>query len=193
MVCQHCSKEIEVGQAYYYWSRHRSPKSFTHVECGAPSPTMLSSAKTAVIEEAVGAVDLTSWDPTVPSDWDGNPASLDVGFDDVVSMLTEIADVARDVGSEYESGVDNMPEGLQQGSTGEAMREVAQELESWADDLESFEPNSNEPEWPERESLSDPEDDDEYRDAIETALSDWADEVRSDAEDKLGDMPTYNG
>jgi hypothetical protein len=73
------------------------------------------------------------------------------------------------------------------------MREIAQELESWADDLESFEPNSNEPEWPERESLSDPEDDDEYRDAIETALSDWADEVRSDAEDKLGDMPTYNG
>jgi hypothetical protein len=142
MNCRLCGNEIGVGQSYYTWQKRYGGPQFTHVTCGRPTPTMLSDRKTAVIEEAIMGIDFSSWNPTVPADWDGNTENIDVDYSDVQALLQEIADSARDVGSEYESGADNMPENLMYSPTAEAMREVAQELETWADDLESFEPNA---------------------------------------------------
>jgi hypothetical protein len=190
MTSRQCGQPIEVGQTFYYWQKRYQGKSFVHTSCGYPKPTMLSNRKTAQIEEAIQDSSIT-FSPSIPPDWDGNPETIDIDHGDVTTVLEEIASVARDVGSEYEMGVDIMPEGLQYGPTGEAMREVAQELESWADDLESFEPSRDTPDWPERDD--DDEDDEEWERRVEEALENWASDVVTDAEDKLGEMPEYQG
>jgi hypothetical protein len=191
--CTKCGAPITVGQRFYQWARRFGRSGVTyrrHMDCGFPKPSELSSAKTAVIEDALQDLSLSSWNPQVPEEWDGNVESIDIDHSEITDALQGIADTAREVGSEYEDGVSNMPEGLQQGPTGEAMQEIAQELESWADDLESFDPQVDAPDWPER---FESEDDDTWRGRVEDALDTWVADVISEAEDKLGEMPTYQG
>jgi flagellar biosynthesis chaperone FliJ len=47
-----------------------------------------------------------------------------------------IAEALRDLGQEQQDKYDNMPEGLQQGDTGQMLEERAQNCESWADEIE---------------------------------------------------------
>ena len=56
---------------------------------------------------------------------------------DLASTLNELADELRNLGSECQDKLDNMPEGLQQGDTGQLLENRAQECESKADELES--------------------------------------------------------
>lgn len=64
----------------------------------------------------------------------------DNGFEGVDSAegLREVAERVRELGQEAQDSFDNMPEGLQQGQTGELLEERAQSCESWADDIESL-------------------------------------------------------
>lgn len=50
--------------------------------------------------------------------------------------LREIAENLRNLGQEQQDKYDNMPEGLQQGPTGEMLEERANNCESWADEIE---------------------------------------------------------
>lgn len=50
--------------------------------------------------------------------------------------LKSFADTLRGLGEEQQEKLDNMPEGLQQGSTGELLSERAEGLSSWADEVE---------------------------------------------------------
>jgi hypothetical protein len=179
--------EIRVGDSYYTWARKNIGVYFQHVTCGYPRPTQLSSRKTAQVEEAIADAEkqIGDWAPEIGADF-----TYGDGYDDVTQALQSVADSAREVGQEYQDGFDNMPEGLNQGSTAQAMEEVAQELDGFADDLEQFSPNTDEPELPDRD---DGEDDDDYRDRCQQALDDWADEVRSEATEKMSEMPEYNG
>lgn len=56
--------------------------------------------------------------------------------DDLEAARDDWASRARDLGSECQDKFDNMPEGLQQGDTGQLLEERAQAMEQWADDLE---------------------------------------------------------
>lgn len=152
------------------------------MDCGYPKPSSLSGAKTAVIEDAKldASKEISEWSPTLE----------EPDFSAVQEALQSVADTAREVGSEYEDGVNNMPDSLQYGPTGEAMQEVAQELESWADELESWEPDSDEPDELER---GEDESDDDFADRRQEALDRWAGDVRDVAEDAMGEVPTYNG
>lgn len=194
--CATCGKPLEEGQKYYTWARRFGRSKavyYQHTECGYPRPTQLSGRKTAQVEEAISDAEtaIGAWTPELPegSDEDLNGFEPD-DTSDVNDALNEVASIARDVASEYEDGVQNMPEGLQQGTTGEAMTEVAQELESWADTLEGWTPSAT-------FSLPDRGDEDEtpedYRERVQSALDDWADEVRNEATDEMGDMPEYQG
>lgn len=201
--CKHDDPEIKVGDSYYTWaikSSYGGTVYFRHVDCGYPRPTQLSNRKTAQVEEAVQDA---NWpvNPSLPDDWDGSTDSLGSVCEEFVAdckaVLEEIGSVGRDVGQEYQSSFDAMPEGLNQGETAQAMEQVAQDLEYWADELDSWDPNVEEPDWPERDDV--PEEGDEqsqdatYREMVEQALDGWADDVRSEAEDKLGEMPEYQG
>jgi hypothetical protein len=184
------STEILVGDSYYTWSRKLSRGGITyfkHVECGRPKPTQLSSRKTAVIDEAIGDA---NW-PT-PT-FDANDSGLAENFlAEVKSVVEEIGSVIRDVGQEYQDSFDNMPEGLNQGDTGQALEAVAQEMEDKADELESWDPSSEEPDWPDTPDESD-ESDDAIDDERQQAFETWADDVLQEAQDAVSEYPEYQG
>lgn len=181
--CRGCSDPIKPGEAFFTWEKRFGGKSYMHVSHGYPKPSMLSNRKTAVIEDAI----------------DDFPSSAD-SIEDIQSAMQDVAEQAREVGSEYESGADNMPENLQYGSQAEAMREVAQELESWADEIEQWEPEGAEPtEDDAREALGEDLPDgvepteDEVADKLGELRSDWLDTELNNAQGSLGDMPEYQG
>lgn len=49
----------------------------------------------------------------------------------------DLAQQVRDLGEETQSSFDNMPDGLQQGDTGQMLEERVSNCEQWADDIES--------------------------------------------------------
>jgi hypothetical protein len=51
-------------------------------------------------------------------------------------VLRAVAEEIRDLGTEQEEKFENMPEGLQQGSTGQLLEERRDGCESWADEIE---------------------------------------------------------
>jgi hypothetical protein len=194
--CERCREEILPGQRYFQWEKRYGGPRRQHVECGYPRPTQLSNRKTAQIEEAVMDADLSQWQPSIPEEWDGSTDSIDVDVEHLRDLLSNVAETARDVGQEYQDSFDNLPENFQYGATGEALQEVAQELESWADEVEDFDPQSDEPDWPEREEDEDGNpvsSDDEWREEVQEALDKWADDVRGEAEDKISEIPEYQG
>ncbi len=74
---------------------------------------------------------------------------------------------------------------------------MAQELESWADDLDGWEPSSSEPDLPEREDVP-AEGDEESQDAtyeeqVAEAIDSWCSDVLSEAQDAISEYPDYQG
>ena len=82
---------------------------------------------------------------------------------DLESLRDEWAGRAQEIGEECRDSFDNMPEGLQQGGTGQLLEERADAMESWASELESvdldFEPKK-----------------DSIQDALEEQLAEWVEE-----------------
>ena len=187
--CSRCGEPITPGQRFYMWTKGRR-HGITyrqHTEHGYPRPTQLSNRKTAVIEETVQDTNLGSWDPEPTNTGDGWTWETDTS--EISDQLQAVADVARDVASEYEDGVSNMPESLQYAPTGEAMTDVAQRLNDWADELEGWEPQTD-PDFPEREE---DETDEEYEERAAQLCNDWVEEVRDSAQSLLEEMPEYEG
>jgi hypothetical protein len=115
--------------------------------------------------------------------------------------MRSAAEAIRELGVECQSSFDNMPEGLQQGDTGQTLENRASECERIADDLDGFSD-----EW---ESLEDPgeepvrdtpmEDDDPDDTSFDDELEDWQsrqseyeseqERLQSEADSLLDDMP----
>jgi len=83
-----------------------------------------------------------------------------------------------------------MPDQLQYAPVGEAMSAVAEELEQWADELRSWEPDTTQVELPEPEDFENPSD---WRDAAQQMWDDAAEEARTSASDAMDNMPEYQG
>jgi PAS domain-containing protein len=62
---------------------------------------------------------------------------LDMGKSQDVDELRAFAEQLRELGQEQQEKLDNMPEGLQQGDTGQLLQERADSCESWANEVES--------------------------------------------------------
>lgn len=60
----------------------------------------------------------------------------DIGAAQDVDDLRSLAETLRELGSEQQEKYDNMPEGLQQGDTGQLLEERANNCETWADEIE---------------------------------------------------------
>jgi hypothetical protein len=200
--CQSCREDILPGESYYEWSRRfgRSGQTYRqHEKCGRPKPTQLSSRKTAVLEEAINDADFSSFSPEIDLEaLDTQGGEIEVDISDLETILEEIADVAREIGQEYQDGYDNMPEGLNQGSTAQAMEEVAQELESWADDLVSsadlettfvYEAFSYDAE----DERSEDEQEEDWRNDVESEWDAFVQNVSEAASGAIQDYPEYQG
>jgi hypothetical protein len=70
------------------------------------------------------------------------------------------------------------------------MREVAQELEQWADNADDAFSSLSDPDIPERDE---DESDQDWHERICAAIDEWADEAREAATEALTDLPEYQG
>lgn len=167
------SAGIEVGDSYYWWKFRHGGK---HYSKTAPRPSQLTNSdklsRARACAEALEDIEVTEG----------------MTLDELRDSVNEIASQIEEVAQEYRDSVDNMPEGLQQGSVAEECNEKADELENWQQEVESCLDSLDEA--PERDDYEAEEtDEDEDEDAEEevrekaeedyqTALEEWMQEAR---------------
>lgn len=138
--CVKCYKPITAGQTFYWWKKRVGGTYRQHTECGYPRPSQLSGRKTAVIEDALQDLNLGEVKVELPEGFEiqetGNAYDIEDAVEQITAALADVASEARSVGEEYEASADNMPDSLQQGYQAEAMRDVNQRLQDWAEQLE---------------------------------------------------------
>lgn len=114
------SAGIKKGDKYYYVRVKTGPRSSREMRSLTPfRPSQLTT-----------------------SDFLSQAYALQERFQDLCSIesleidLQDIADEARQLGEEQQEKYDNMPDGLQQGDTGQLLEERANAMSEWADSLE---------------------------------------------------------
>ena len=132
---------IKKGDSYYYWSLMTGPRSsITYKSLTQPKPSQLTSSPFLStlyeIQERIEEVEFTE-------------------LDDLKSFVEEIVGDIGSLKDETQSSLYNMPEGLQQGGTGQLLQERIDALEGWQSELEGvdleFEFDEEEPTEPEKE------------------------------------------
>ncbi len=110
---------IKKGQTYYWWEFRYGGK---RMSATRPRPSQLTQSEFL-------------------SAWRGFSEQIDdLPLDDgLYDALQEIASEIRQLGEEQTDKRDNMPEGLQQGSTGEMLEQRANNAEEWASAIEALE------------------------------------------------------
>lgn len=115
------------------------------------------------------------------------------------------AEVISEAGQEAQNSFDNMPEGLQQGDTGQTLEnrantaeDIAGQLESLADELEGLDEPGEEPVEPLGDLETD-EENDEAQEQYESDLAEWREahddyeseiaRIVEEAGDLIGEMP----
>lgn len=159
--CSKCGKPIKAGDPYVWWQNKTTYGGIRRNRCKEAACYPKASDLTTSAFRA----------PLYALQEQLESASC-------IDDIREIVDELRSLGEEQQEKFDNLPEGFQQGDTGQLLEErangceeAASELESQADDWES--------EWPENredhDSADDYEDDDAYTEAREEAF----DELKS--------------
>jgi len=109
---------IKKGDLHYYTKIKTGPRSSREIRQIEPiKPQQLTSSafKSALL------------------DWEETKGSVSSPED-----VSGLASTIREMGEEEQSKLDNMPEGLQQGNTGELLRERAEACETAADELDTI-------------------------------------------------------
>jgi len=108
------------GESYYHWKFRHGPKKYSKIK---PRPSQLTQSVflSTVYDindriEALEALDL----------------------DELQSQISEISDELRTLGDEQQDNMYNMPDGLQQGDTGQLLERRADECANLADQLEEL-------------------------------------------------------
>lgn len=186
--CAKCGEDIKVGQAVYKWTRRNWPTAYQHQACGYPRASQLSSRKTAVIYDAIQDADF-ALSEALPDDA-APGGSYEIDTTPLTDQLSEIADIAESVGAEYEESADNLPEALQYGMQAEALRDVSERLNDWAQELRDLGFDDATIEFRE---LEEDEDMNEWRDAMQDEIDTLADNLSEQAMDALSEVPEYEG
>lgn len=134
--CGKCGETIEIGQPYRWWKfryggkRERCMKP----ECSPKASDLTQSAFLGGMADAEQA----------HADAIRNVQEGGGDLNSFAEELRGIAETVRELGEEAQSSLDNMPEGLQQGDTGQMLEgrvssceEIADALESAADEAEN--------------------------------------------------------
>ena len=126
---------IKAGESYYWWSFKRGGKRWSK-----------TPPKRSQLTQSTFYASVYDLEDDVIANATANDGLAELR-DEVTSSLQEIADQCQE-------SLDNMPEGLQQGSTGELLQERIGAMESAIsefDGLELDEPDDDDLEWPEKE------------------------------------------
>lgn len=136
LVCDHCRKPIEVGTSYKWIAPKIGGRKNRHESCPGWHPWEYSSALWARLAEIEHNA-ITAFSTSIIED----PS-------DVESIMQDAAEEARAIAEEKREAAENIREGFQHDTyLSEELDEQADSIESWADDLESFDvPELPEPE-----------------------------------------------
>jgi hypothetical protein len=144
---------IKQGQSYYWWKFKRGSK---HFSLTPPKRSQLTQSafysQLYEIEDRIA--DLTA-------------------SSDLPSEVEGIAEELRSLAEECQGSLENMPESLQQGPTGEMLQERIDACEGAADELEGIEMDDFEDEDFEPDEQDEGELDDEYEARIESDRDDY--------------------
>jgi len=168
--CQSCGKPIEVGQPYKWFkmklSRGGVKKSY-HTDCQIP-PSHRTTSRMGQI-----------WDAQAGLQIDGLET-----LDEIQTELQSLAESVREVAEGYTESASNIESGFgHQTEQGYELEDKGQQLESWADDLESFDFSDEEPQ---REDF---DEGDDGQDEYETEREQWLDNMRSEAQNEADNCP----
>lgn len=203
--CEKCRQEIKVGDPYKWVKPKSGPYGGSkRVRCAAcPSwkPSELSSSKMATLYAAQEAADEAFGALMLPDTED----AVDSFVDDVKQILNDLAEGARDTAGEYQEGLDNMPDGLRDAAY--ETQEKIEALESFAEDLEGWDPSADSPEIPAEPTEDDyapenPDDEadveqakadfqeamDEWEGEVTDAIQEWAQGVLDEAQDAASEF-----
>ena len=154
--CSKCGCEIKAGDPYLYWAFMLGGRGGPKIkrcakpEC-APKPKDLTRSE---FWQALYGLQEEKWEADTIED-------LESIKDDVVNQLQELLDSTQEK-------FDNMPEGLQQGDSGNTLQERIDAVQGAIDELENVDISFEEPE--------------EYK---EQALEGRIDEIRSELSDVI--------
>jgi hypothetical protein len=174
--CDRCHKPIEPGQNRYEWSFRYGGTYRRHTTCGYPRSSELTQSNKA---------DLYAAQEAVEDALQNQPQSIDdypSWAEGVAQALSDAAEVARDTGSIYEQAAEPF------GNQGEN-QERYEACEAWADELDNAAPDVEaiEPDLPERDDFEDDDDgQDEYDQAVISAVEDACSEVENIATQAIG-------
>ena len=117
---------VKAGESYWWWSFRFGGK---HYSKARPRPSQLTqsdfTSQILGLGEEIEDLDSVSV---------GSAENLESIRDDIAQRIRDLADEQRDK-------KENMPEGLQEGPTGELLESRADEAESMADELENIDIN----------------------------------------------------
>lgn len=116
--------DIKVGDSYYWWSMMHGSRGVKHYSKTAPKPAQLTNSD--FLQQLYGIHD------DIAAGSASNQEEFDSFKEDVLSAIETLKD-------ETEDKLNNMPDGLQQGSTGELLQERIDALDSWYTELENVE------------------------------------------------------
>jgi len=116
------SAGIKKGDMYYYWKLKTGPRSsMTYRQLTPPKPWQLTTSE--FLSEYYRLQDEVE-----------NLSAENV--EDLRSQVEDITGRVETLAEETREKFDNMPEGLQQGDTGQLLEERAEAMENWQSDLE---------------------------------------------------------
>lgn len=167
---------IAKGDMYYYTQMKTGPRSSKVMR--SKTPFSQSQLTNSPFKQA--------W-YGVQEEWERGDKDADA--------ITAAAEAIREIGEESQNNFDNMPEGLQQGDTGQMIENRAQEAERIADELDTLAGELNDLEDPgDMEEPEDEKDEDGWE-----AFEQWQEEhdhyqselarIPDDAGELIGDMP----
>ncbi len=135
--CGKCSSVILKGEPYYWWSNMVGSRGVRRIRCSKCRPRPSELVGSDKISRIMGAVEQVEDSLGQLVDViSGNPKSFTEFRDDVANALQDASQEIGSVGEEYGESFDNMPEGLQQGETGQRCEEMRDNCSDWACQLE---------------------------------------------------------
>lgn len=175
--CGKCNKTIEVGEPYRWIQAKFSAK---RIRCDASACSfrqseLVSSEKLSRVYSAQEQLS------DFVESWDGSD------LQELKDACDECASELKEVAQEYEDSASSIRDAFQGGSsTADDCDEKAENLNTWAEEIESA---GNDLEEFEGEEPGEDEDEDESKPEDETKRIDWMDECKSAVQDALGNCP----
>ncbi|HEV2174233.1 MAG TPA: hypothetical protein VGR71_11735 [Nitrospira sp.] len=179
--CAKCKTKLPAGSPYRYYRPGFRSRSKVRLCLSATCTPRRSELETSKLADAYAAIEDTE---TVIAE------ATDI--DSVTDAVNECASRIRDLSEEYEQSIENAP------MLEDTVREKIELLDSFADDLESFEPDeeTEQPEEPRRPNRQDFDSDDAFNEALgpfqdeledyQRELEEWKQECSQALDDAKG-------